>query len=125
MNDLAGGEPVAAAQSVGEGAAVLHELQRDRVDAIAQPGRRRAVGEDVALVAVAAGAAGLDPDHAVADIAHGDHVPLVERRVEAGPAGAALELGVVAEERQAAEPAAVDAVLLLAQEAAAERRLGA
>jgi hypothetical protein len=52
-------------------------------------------------------------------------VGLVERRVEAGPAGAALELGLVFEQRQAALAAAIDAGALLAQQAAAERGLGA
>jgi hypothetical protein len=79
----------------------------------------------VALVAVAAGAARLDAHHAVADVLDRLDVRLVERRVEARPAGAALELGLVAEQRQAALAAAVDARRLLAEQAAAERRLGA
>jgi len=79
----------------------------------------------MALVAVAAGAARLDAHHAVAGVAYGQDVSLVEGRKEARPARAAFELGLGAEERQAAEAAAVDAVLLVVQEAAAERGFGA
>ena len=50
---------------------------------------------------------------------------LIDRSPERWPAGAALELGLVLEQRQAAEAAAVDAVVLVIQEAPAERRLGA
>ncbi len=118
-------DPVAAMQRVGQGIAALHELERDRVDAVAQPRRGGAVREDVALVAVAAGAQGLDAQHAVRGVAHLLDVRLVERGVEAGPAGAALELGLVLEQRQAALATAVDAGALLTQQAAAERGLGA
>ena len=44
---------------------------------------------------------------------------------EARPAGAAFELGAAVEQRQAAQPAGVDARALLIEEDAAERRLGA
>src|SRR6185437_2257507 len=88
-------------------------------------GRRRAVGEDVALVAAAARAGRLDAHHAVGDVLDPLHMRLVEGRPEGGPAGAALELGAVLEQRQAAEPAAVDAGVLLVEQPAAERRLGA
>jgi urea transporter len=47
-----------------------------------------------------------------------------EGRIEAGPAGAALELGLVLEQRQAAQAAGIDAGVFLAQQAAAERGLG-
>src|SRR2546427_16391 len=49
----------------------------------------------------------------------------VERREEAGPASAGIELGTGAEQRQRAQPAAVDALALVVQEHAAERSLGA
>ena len=45
-----------------DGLALAHVLHADRVDAVAQPGRRRAVGEDVAQVPVAAPAGDLDAD---------------------------------------------------------------
>jgi hypothetical protein len=90
-----GRDLVAAVQRVGQGRAALHELQRHRIDAVAQPGRRRAVGEEVALVAVAAGAAGLDAHHAVGASCTAVTCASSIGRVEAGPAGAALELGLV------------------------------
>src|SRR6187549_2630060 len=61
---------IAAPKGVRQGFLVTNKLERDGVDAIALARGRRSVGEDVALVAVAAGAAGLDADHAVAGIAH-------------------------------------------------------
>ncbi len=112
-------------QRIGKFVAIGDEAQRHRIDAVALPGRRRAVGEDVALVAVAAGAAGLDAHHAIADVAHGADVGRIDRRIEARPAGAAFELGLGAEQRQAAKAAAIDAVFLVVQQPAAERRFGA
>src|SRR5947208_3255477 len=79
----------------------------------------------MALMAVAAGAAGLDADHAIGGVADRRDVSLVDRRPERRPAGAAFELGLVQKQRQPTQAAAVDAVLLLAKQAAAERRLGA
>ena len=79
----------------------------------------------MSLVAVATGAARLDPAHAVGIVLDGRRVGLVERGVEAGPAGAALELCLMPEQRQAAFSAAIDAGRFLAEQAAAERRLGA
>ena len=49
----------------------------------------------------------------------------VERGEEAGPAGAGIELGAGAEQGQRAQPAAVDALALVVEEHAAERRFGA
>src|SRR5690606_3056886 len=56
---------ISASERVGQALAPGREGQRDRIYAIAEPRRRRAVGEDMPLVAVTAGAARLDPDHAV------------------------------------------------------------
>ena len=50
---------------------------------------------------------------------------LVHRRPEAGPARAAFEFGLVLEERQAAKAAGIGAGLLVAEQSAAERGLGA
>ena len=50
------------------------EVERQRVDAVAQAGGLRAVGEDVAEVAAAAGAGDLDAAHAVADVLVGGDV---------------------------------------------------
>src|SRR6478672_9301992 len=115
----------AAAELVGERFASRREGQADRVDAVTLAGRRRAVGEDVALVRAAAGADDLGPDHAVAGVADGREVPLSERLGKARPAGAALELGAAVEQRQAAQAAGEDARPFLVEEYAAERRLGA
>ena len=79
----------------------------------------------MALVAVATPAAGLGAHHAVGDVADAPDVRLVIGRPEGGPTGAALELGLVQEQRQAAKAAAVDAVVLLVEQAATERGLGA
>ena len=87
--------------------------------------RRRAVGEDVAEVAAAAGAGDFRALHPVTGVTDAVNVGLVERREEAGPAGAGVELGVGAEQRQPAQPAAIDAAALVVEEHAAERRLGA
>ena len=76
-------------------------------------------------MAVAAGAAGLDAHHAVTDVANSGDMLFGEGGEETGPACAALELGVSAEQRQGAESAAIDAVQLVIQKSAAEGRLGA
>ena len=54
---------LAASQGIGEGLVLGGKAERHRIDTVALAGRRRAVGEDVALVAAAAGAHGLDPHH--------------------------------------------------------------
>jgi len=117
--------PVAPAERVGQRAALRHELERDGVDAVAQAGRGRTVGEDVTLMAAAAGADGLGPGHAVRPVDDRRDVVLADRLGKAGPARAALELGAGAEQGQAALAAGVDAGSLLAQQDAAERGLGA
>ena len=116
---------ILAPERVGQRIAGLHKAQRHRVDTVAQAGGRRTVGEDVALVAVATGAAGLDSDDPVGYVSHGRYMGLVEGCPERWPAGAALKLGLILEKRQAAEAATVDALLFLPQKAAAERCLGA
>src|SRR5690606_34530891 len=67
------------------------EVERDAVDAVAQAGGRWAVVEDVTEMAATGGAKHLGADHAVAAVG-----PFLDRAgdrlVEAGPAGAALEL---------------------------------
>jgi hypothetical protein len=79
----------------------------------------------MAQMAAAARAYDFGADHAVAGIAHlADMGPIVGFE-EAGPAGAGIELGAGAEQRQPAQPAAVDALALVVEEHAAERRIGA
>ncbi len=104
--------------------AVRDERQRHRVQAVAQPGRRWAIVEHVAEVGIATHAADLDPAHAVADILDVLHVVGIERLEERRPAGAGLELRVGLEQRQATQPARVDAGLLVIEEQPAERTLG-
>src|SRR5687768_348033 len=79
----------------------------------------------MALVAAAAGADDLRSDHSEADVADGLEMALSERRGEARPAGAAFELGAAVEQRQPAQAAGVNAIALLIEEDAAERRFGA
>src|SRR5690606_36383107 len=103
------------------------EPQRDRVDAVAVVGGRRVAlaVEDVPQVGVAARAADLGADHAVAAVLHQRHRVGVGRRVEARPAAVGLELGVRPEQLGAARPAAVDALRLGVDVLAGERALGA
>jgi len=78
------------------------ELAAYRVYECSSAGGSWAAGEDWPWWLSQRATAGLDADHAVADVADGDHMVFLERGVEAGPAGAALELGHLAEQRQAA-----------------------
>src|SRR6267143_1357034 len=112
-------------RSVGRRRVAGEELQRGGVEAVALTGRRRPVGKQVAEVAVAAPAADLDALHAVRAVAQEREVLGVERLVEGRPAGARLELGPRAKERQPAQPAAVHALVLVVQKTTAKRWLGA
>src|SRR5258708_26168426 len=86
------------------------------------PRWRRPVGKHVPEVAVAAPAADLDALHAVRAITQRREVVGVERLVERRPARARLELRRRPEQRQPAQAAAVHTLVLVAQQAAAERR---
>src|SRR5690606_25955109 len=109
---------------VGQRPALGHELERHRVDAVAQAGRRRPVGKHVTLMAPAARAHDLGALHAVARVAHVLQVRFVEGRGKARPAGARLELLARAKQRQPAQAAAVDARFLVLEQRAAKRRFG-
>ena len=74
------------------------EVQGHTVDAVAEAGRRRAVLEHVALVSTAPGAVDLGPDHEQAIVLRGADRAL-DRRPEARPAGAAVELRLRREQR--------------------------
>src|SRR6185312_7235116 len=78
------------------------QLQRCRVDAVAQPGRPGAVGEDMAEMAAAFGAEHRGADHAVADVALLVDMALDRGLGEARPAAAGIELGVGFEQHIAA-----------------------
>src|SRR5262249_22138152 len=66
-----------------------------------------------------------DPAHAVGIVLDAFDVLGIDRAGEARPARAAFELGLLIEERQPAQPAAIDPVLFLIEEPAAERGFGA
>src|SRR5215469_4292829 len=100
------------------------EFQRHAVHAVAQPGRLRTVGEDVAEMAAAAMARYGGAGHAErAVLALVDRV--LQRRPETRPAGAALEFGLGREQRQIAAGAAESTVAMLVEQRAGERPLGA
>src|SRR5665213_1153050 len=79
----------------------------------------------MALVGVATRATRLDADHAITGVAHGDHMLLVKWREKAWPSGATFKLCEAAEQRQTAQAADIDAVLLVIEQATAKRGLGA
>src|SRR5690606_22012108 len=84
--------PGSRSSSEASALAVGELVERERVHAVAQPGRGRAVGEDVTEVGLAHVAARLDADHPVA-LVHVIRDDLgEERRGERRPAGAGLEL---------------------------------
>src|SRR5262249_58362059 len=91
------------------------------VDAVTQPARRRAVVKDVPLLCATAGAHDLERLRRVAGVAHAAQVIFIERRGEAGPAAAALELRAGLEQGQPAQAAGEHALALLGEEDAAKR----
>src|SRR5688572_28806663 len=99
------------------------EAHRRRVHAVAQAGRPRAVGEDVAEVGVAVLAAHLGARHPQLLVGLLDDVVLLERLPEGGPAGAGVVLLARGEERLARHHVDVDALLLVVPVLVAERRL--
>src|SRR5947209_5020694 len=100
------------------------ELQRSRIDAVAQARRSGAVRENVAQMAAAFGAEHLGADHAVAD------VPLfVDMAVDGGlgearPAAAGIELGIGLEQHVAAAGAHISAGAVVVLIFAGEGTLG-
>ena len=92
---------------------------------MALAGGRRAVGEDVALVAPAAGAVTLDADHAVAAVDLGRDAALLDGAREGGPTRARVELVAGVVERVAAAGAGVGAFPVLVPEVPGEGALGA
>ena len=73
------------------------EDQGSRVDAVAQAGGSRPVGEHVAEVGVATAAQYLGAAHAMADVRFRGDVVRLDRLPEAGPAAAGFVLGLRAE----------------------------
>ena len=115
------------AYAAGAGSSVSSalEVERARVDAVAQAGRVRAVVEDMAEVAAARRAHDLGANHPVARVGLRDDAVERRRLEEARPAAARLELRVRAEELRPAAGAAVDAVAVLVPVRAGERALRA
>src|SRR5690349_5161044 len=101
------------------------EVERDGVDAVAQPGRRGAVLEHVAEVPAAPRAVHLRARHAERPVLARLDAALRDRPPVARPAGARVELLIRVEQRRAAARAAIDAVRVVIVEAAGERVLGA
>ena len=79
--------------SVGERAlfVLIDQFQRSGIDAIAQAGRFRAIGENVAQMRIAFAAKDLFAHHAVADVAVDLDLGFIEWGVETGPSGAGVE----------------------------------
>src|SRR5262245_60781004 len=99
------------------------EFQGDTVDAIAEPRRLGAVIEHVAEMAAAAAAMHLLAHHAEGEIGVLLH-RVLDRRIEARPASAAIELGLGGEERQVAAGAGEGPLAMLFVEGTGEGALG-
>src|SRR3984885_11668885 len=100
------------------------KLQRKTVHAIAQAGRLRTVVEDMAEMAATAAAMNFAAQHAegaVFPFGHG----IVQRLIEARPAGTALVLRLRREQRQGATGAGEGAFAVFLQQRARPRTLGA
>src|SRR5437763_9042988 len=100
------------------------QLQRSRIDAVAQSGWARAILKDMAEVTVALRAEHFGADHAMADVALFVDVVLRSRRRKARPAAAGVEFGVGLEPRLPAARADIGARSLLVLVFARERPLG-
>src|SRR5882762_1339464 len=85
------------------------ELQRSRIDAVAQAGRPGPVRENMAEMAAAFGAEHLGADHAVAQIVLFVDMALGGRLGKARPAAAGIEFGIGLEQHIAAAGADVSA----------------
>ena len=111
--------------SLWEIIAFFVELKGFAVEAIPPPRGWGTVREDVSQVRVAALAANFSTHHAVGTVFDFSDVPWREPAVERRPPGAAGEFAGGLEQRQSANHAAVDAVLFVVEEGAAERSFGA
>src|SRR3954454_17789827 len=100
------------------------QLQRRRIDAVAQAIGPGAVIEDVAEMAVAFRAQHLGAHHAVADVALLVDMAVIRRPGKTRPAAAGIELGVGLEQRLAAAGASIGALAVLMLVFAGERTLG-
>src|SRR5580658_1248001 len=87
--------------------------------------RRRSIRKHVTQMAAAARAHLFHADHSIAAVAHAPDMRFIVGREETRPTCARVELGARAKQRQAAKAARVDALLVVVEEHAAERRFGA
>jgi len=100
------------------------ELQRDRVDAETQAGRRWAIAEDVSEVGVATAAHDLDPRLGAVIVGRRLDLGGCDRAPEARPARPRLELGARAEQRCVTANARVGAHSVVIHVLAGEGGLG-
>src|SRR5579871_3704837 len=91
------------------------ELERETVHAIAQAGRLRTVVKDVAEMAAAAPAMDFDALHSEGPVFVGPD-GILERLIEARPAGGALEFRLGGEQRQIATGAGEGALAMLLEQ---------
>ena len=101
-----------------------HKLHGERIHAVAEAGRRGAVVEDVAEVAVAQSATDGGAHHHQRAVDGFDDVLIGDGLIEAGPAGAGFEFGFAGEEGEVAATAAEEACAVLIPTVAGEGALG-
>src|SRR5262245_36282666 len=99
-------------------------LERAGVDAVAQAGRLRAIGEDVPQMAAAAPAMHFGALHEMAAVGLRLDGVARHRGVEARPAGAGVELGVRIEERRATPGAHIGSRVVRVPKGSGEGTLG-
>ena len=104
---------------------ILFELQRRRVDAVSQSRGFWPVVEDVPQVAPATGAFDLDAAHEEIIVQLFFNAALIDGLPKGRPSAPGVELGIRAEKLSLAPGAYVGPLLLLVEEGAGERRLGA
>src|SRR3990172_7766268 len=102
----------------------LCEGKSRRIDAVAKPGRFRAIVEHVAQMGVASRAQRLRPFHEPTSVGLGAHVLRRDRVIEARPSRAGFELGLGPEQVGPAADAPVDPLLVVVPVHPGERPLG-
>src|ERR1700686_5251601 len=121
---FAGRATIAGAKASGCRWCSRMKCQRKAVHAVAQAGRLRPIVEDVAEVAAAAAAVDFGPQHSEGTV-FGLADRVLQRLIEARPAGAALEFRLRGEQRQVTAGAGEDALAMLLEQRARTGPLGA
>lgn len=85
-----------------------NQLQRCRIDAVTQTGRRWPVGEHMAQMSIAFATLHFDAVHAVAEIIQAGNGIFTERLKVAGPATPGVKLGIRIEQLSAAAGAVIN-----------------